>query len=133
EGGGDGYEAMNAPFEARRKPARAYAGAKALRVRAGEGVGEGPLEGKRLHDLDRADRLDRGRGHGAVALPLLPRRLLDEPAQLHGPDPEERSSREREDGELPPQPEHEPDHPEERSEEHTSELQSRGHLVCRLL
>src|SRR5437660_2591308 len=27
----------------------------------------------------------------------------------------------------------ESDHPTERSEEHTSELQSRGHLVCRLL
>src|SRR5690625_6906408 len=26
-----------------------------------------------------------------------------------------------------------PTHPKERSEEHTSELQSRGHLVCRLL
>src|SRR5207253_10324093 len=26
-----------------------------------------------------------------------------------------------------------PDYPERRSEEHTSELQSRGHLVCRLL
>ena len=66
-----------------------------------------------MHDLDRADRLDRGRGHRAVPFPLLPRSVLNEPAQLHGPDPEERSRREREDRELPAKPEHEADHAEE--------------------
>src|SRR2546426_4430691 len=88
---GDGYEEINAALEARRKPARLYARAEALRIRAGEGIGEDALERERLHDLDRADRLDRGSGHRPVTLTLLPRRLPDEPAELHGPDPEQRS------------------------------------------
>src|SRR5437660_6332243 len=39
----------------------------------------------------------------------------------------------REDHPLNPRPAHAGDQPASRSEEHTSELQSRGHLVCRLL
>ena len=77
-----------------------------LAVLAGEGLRERALEGEGANHLDRADRLGRGGGHGALLAALLPGRLVDAPAAPRRGDQEEGSGREREQGERRVQREH---------------------------